>query len=58
MSRRKLLIDRIEEDFQHGGKLGPKSTANVILLLREMHDRLTHLENVETARHAGLPGYA
>lgn len=40
----KRLIDKIEEDFNHGGKLGPKSTANVLKLLREFDIRIEALE--------------
>lgn len=53
------LLKKIEDDFRCGGRLGPKSTANVLLLLRQMHDRISDLERESRAARAGLrlPSY-
>lgn len=52
MPEARRLIDKIEEDFNHGGKLGTKSTQNVIHLLREMHNRIERLELTDKERRA------
>jgi chitinase len=53
------LIKELEKlpTFDPRGIANAKYRATLSQLLREMHDRIVALENADSARHAGYPGY-